>query len=71
MWERLRGSLLKLNQEIAAEREWDEEAIKRRAARLAQLAVSIWPPASHRSPGDLLEKSEDFRPGHKTENALV
>src|SRR5262249_52526557 len=28
--ERLRASLLKLNQEIAAEPEWDEDAIKRR-----------------------------------------
>jgi len=70
--DRLRGSLLKLNQEIAAEPEWDEEAIKRRAARLAQLAVSIWPPALHQSSGDLVEKGEYFKQGHdKTENAFV
>jgi hypothetical protein len=44
--ERLRGSLLKLNQEIASEPEWNEAAIKRRAIRLSQLAISLWPPAT-------------------------
>jgi hypothetical protein len=43
--ERLRGSLLKLNQEIASEPEWNEAAIKRRAIRLSKLAISLWPPA--------------------------
>jgi Protein of unknown function DUF262/Protein of unknown function (DUF1524) len=43
--ERLRGSLLKLNQEIASEPEWNEAAIKRRAIRLAKIAISLWPPA--------------------------
>jgi hypothetical protein len=41
--ERLKLSLLRLNQEIAREEQWDEGAIQRRAARLADLAVAIWP----------------------------
>jgi hypothetical protein len=41
--ERLRLSLLRLNQEIAREEQWDEGAIQRRAARLADLAVALWP----------------------------
>jgi hypothetical protein len=45
--ERLRGSLLKLNQEVASEAEWNEAAIKRRATRLSHLAVSLWPGVSH------------------------
>jgi Protein of unknown function DUF262/Protein of unknown function (DUF1524) len=45
--ERLRGSLLKLNQEVASEVEWNEAAIKRRATRLSHLAVSLWPGVSH------------------------
>ena len=40
---RLRDSLLKLNQEIASENAWDESSIHRRAARLAPLAISLWP----------------------------
>lgn len=62
--ERLRGSLLKLNQEIAAEPEWDEEAIKRRARRLAQLAVSLWPSASRHSSDDVVKK-RGFQEGHE------
>jgi hypothetical protein len=45
--ERLRGSLLKLNQEVASELEWDEAAIKRRATRLSHFAISLWPGVSH------------------------
>jgi hypothetical protein len=41
-----RGSLLKMNQEIACQPEWNEAAIKRRAVLLSQLAISLWPPAS-------------------------
>jgi hypothetical protein len=41
--ERLKRSLLRLNQEIAREEQWDEGAIQRRAARLADLVVGIWP----------------------------
>jgi Protein of unknown function (DUF1524)/Protein of unknown function DUF262 len=48
--ERLRGSLLKLNQEIASKDGWDETAITQRAIRLSDLAVSLWPAASRRAP---------------------
>lgn len=41
--ERLQSSLLKLNQEIARETHWDEEAIALRSARLSTLALNIWP----------------------------
>jgi hypothetical protein len=41
--ERLKRSLLRLNQEIAREEQWDEGAIQRRAARLADLVIGIWP----------------------------
>lgn len=40
---RLRASLLRINQDVAAEARWDEEAIVRRARRLAELAIKIWP----------------------------
>jgi uncharacterized protein with ParB-like and HNH nuclease domain len=40
---RLRASLLRINQDVAAETKWDEDAIVRRAQRLAQLAIKIWP----------------------------
>jgi hypothetical protein len=40
---RLRASLLRINQDVAAEPKWDEEAIVRRAQRLADLASKIWP----------------------------
>lgn len=39
----LRGSLLKMNQDIADEPCWDEDAIRRRAGRLGDLAAKIWP----------------------------
>jgi uncharacterized protein with ParB-like and HNH nuclease domain len=41
--DRLRNSLLKLNQEIAANDSWDETRIRTRADRLAALATAIWP----------------------------
>jgi Protein of unknown function DUF262/Protein of unknown function (DUF1524) len=41
--DRLRTSLLRINQDIAEEPVWDEAAIHRRAERLAALAVRIWP----------------------------
>lgn len=41
--EKLAKSLLKLNQEIAAENAWDEDAIARRADRLAEFACKVWP----------------------------
>ena len=40
---RLRSSLLQINQDVADEMQWDEEAIVGRAQRLAQLAIKIWP----------------------------
>ncbi len=40
---RLHASLLRINQDVAAETHWDEEAIVRRAQRLAKFAVEIWP----------------------------
>ena len=40
---RLRASLLRINQDVAAEPRWTEETIVRRAQRLAELAVNIWP----------------------------
>lgn len=40
---RLRASLLRINQDVAAEPHWDEEAIVRRAQRLAEFAIKIWP----------------------------
>ena len=40
---RLQSSLLRLNQDVAAEPRWDEDAIARRAQRLAELAIKIWP----------------------------
>ena len=40
---RLRSSLLRINQDVADETQWDEEAIVGRAQRLAQLAIKIWP----------------------------
>jgi len=40
---RLRASLLRLNQDVAKEPKWDEDAIIRRAQRLAELAIRIWP----------------------------
>jgi len=42
---RLRASLLRINQDVAAETKWDEDAIVRRAQRLAELAIKIWPTA--------------------------
>ena len=41
--EKFACSLLKLNQEIAAEGAWGEDAIARRADRLSKLASKIWP----------------------------
>lgn len=40
---RLHASLLRLNQDVAAESRWDEQAIVRRAQRLAELAIKVWP----------------------------
>lgn len=40
---RLRASLLRINQDVATETSWDEDAIIRRAQRLAELAIKIWP----------------------------
>ena len=40
---RLATSLLKENHEIASASEWNEEQIRQRAARLAQLALMVWP----------------------------
>lgn len=40
---RLRASLLRINQDVAAEPQWSEDAIVRRAQRLAELAITIWP----------------------------
>lgn len=40
---RLRASLLRLNQDVAAEPKWDEDAIVRRAQRLAERAIKLWP----------------------------
>lgn len=40
---RLRSSLLRINQDVAAEAKWDEDAIVRRARLLAELAIKIWP----------------------------
>jgi hypothetical protein len=40
---RLMDALLSMNLEIAKCTTWDENAIKSRGARLADLAVSIWP----------------------------
>lgn len=40
---RLRASLLRINQDVAAEDEWDESAIGRRTVRLADVAIRIWP----------------------------
>ena len=40
---RLHASLLRINQDVAAEPHWDEEAIVRRAQRLAEFAIEIWP----------------------------
>jgi uncharacterized protein with ParB-like and HNH nuclease domain len=40
---RLRASLLRINQDVAAETKWDEDAIGRRAQRLAEVAIKIWP----------------------------
>ena len=39
----LRTSLLKLNQEIAADAQWDEEKIMARADILAKRATTLWP----------------------------
>lgn len=43
--ERLAGSLLVLNREIATRETWDEDQIERRAADLAATAQKIWPSA--------------------------
>jgi uncharacterized protein with ParB-like and HNH nuclease domain len=43
---RLRASLLRLNQDVAAETTWNEDGIVRRAQRLAELAIKIWPAPS-------------------------
>jgi hypothetical protein len=43
---RLRASLLRLNQDVAAEATWNEDGIVRRAQRLAELAIKIWPAPS-------------------------
>jgi hypothetical protein len=40
---RLRMSLLRINQDVALEKQWDEDAIVRRAQRLAEIAIRIWP----------------------------
>jgi hypothetical protein len=37
------ASLSRINQDVAAEPKWDKEAIVRRAQRLAELAIKIWP----------------------------
>lgn len=42
--EALRASLLKMNQEIAANPEWDEGKIATRAEKLATRASALWPP---------------------------
>jgi len=41
--DRLRQSLLRLNQDIANEPLWDEQAIAKRARRLSELAILRWP----------------------------
>jgi hypothetical protein len=41
--ESLRTSLLKMNQEIAAHAEWDEEKIIARADILATRVIALWP----------------------------
>jgi len=41
--EALRVSLLKMNQEIAANEKWDEEKIMARADTLAKRAMTLWP----------------------------
>ncbi len=41
--EALRSSLLKMNQEIAAEPEWAETQIQARARTLASRAIAVWP----------------------------
>lgn len=43
-----RGSLLKLNHEIADVPNWTEETIRARADRLAKLATRIWPAGTNR-----------------------
>lgn len=40
---RLKDSLLKTNIAIAAEPQWDEEAMARRADRIIQAAAKLWP----------------------------
>ena len=41
--ERLSTSLLRLNQDIAQQEQWNEAAIEERGGRLAKLAVTVWP----------------------------
>ena len=41
--EALRASLLKMNQEIAACADWNEQYISERAIRLSDRAICIWP----------------------------
>jgi Protein of unknown function (DUF1524) len=40
---KLKESLLKLNHEIAAMPNWNEERIRARAIRLSDLATQVWP----------------------------
>lgn len=40
---RLKASLLQMNQIIAGNPEWTEAAIRTRSAKLAELAIAIWP----------------------------
>jgi hypothetical protein len=47
--ERLRTSLLRMNQDIAAEPTWDDAAIARRGERLAALAIRLWPDLPERT----------------------
>ena len=42
--QRLRDSLLKMNQVIAGNPSWDESTIRQRSTYLADLAIKIWPP---------------------------
>lgn len=49
---RLLDALLRMNLDIASCPQWDEKAISDRAARLADLAVKIWPPRPALSSSD-------------------
>ena len=47
---RLKDSLLKTNIAIAAEPQWDEEAMARRADGIIQAAAKLWPAPSDSAP---------------------